>query len=163
MELNAGLLFYDYFFASRFLFWKSSEETCFQRSPLAGDVLSHLAPLAEQMSSATLRGACGRTVFKLLFLFVSNLSRTWNYFPTTLPVRITHLSGGTLWLDPSGIKWQAGSSGGAEQVSDTPGRRWRAKDSCVARLWWWATCSVARRRSSTSLPRTRTPRWGHSI
>lgn len=67
--------------------------------------------------------------------------------------RILHLSGGCFWLNSSGVRWQAGS--GADQVSDTPGRRWRAKDSCAARSWWWATRSVARRRYSTSLLRTR--------
>lgn len=53
--------------APRSLFRKLTQETGFQRPSLAGGVLSHLAPPAEQMSSATLRGACGRTAPKLFF------------------------------------------------------------------------------------------------
>lgn len=150
--------------APRSLFRKLTQETGFQRPSFAGGVLSHLARLAEQMSSATLRGACGRTAPKLFFSFVFRIYRVPETIsPPTHPVRIIHLGGSCLWLIPSGVKWQAGSSGGAEQVSDTPGRRWRAKDSCAARSWWWATRSVARRRSSTSLPRTRIQRWGGFI
>lgn len=144
--------------APRSLFRKLTQETGFQRPSLAGGVLSHLAPPAEQMSSATCR-----TAPKLFFSFVFRIYRVPETIFPTHQVGIIHLGGSCLWLIPSGVKWQAASSGGAEQVSDTPGRRWRAKDSCAARSWWWATRSVARRRSSTSLPRTRIQRWGGFI
>lgn len=124
-------------------------------------VTSRSSGRADELSNVTRRMWPHGT--QVIFFFVFRIYRVPETIFPTHQVGIIHLGGSCLWLVPSGVKWQAGSSGGAEQVSDTPGRRWRAKDSCAARSWWWATRSVARRRSSTSLPRTRIQRWGGFI
>lgn len=89
--------------APRFLFRKVTQETGFQRPSFAGGVLSRLPPPAEQMSSATLRGACGRTAPKFFFFFWFRIYRVAETISTTHPVRIIHWGGSCLWVIPSGV------------------------------------------------------------
>lgn len=140
----------ELFSRSRLLFWNMLQETHFEGRSFAGVVLSQLTPPAEQMSSA-LRGACSRTAPKF-FVPVVNLK---SFFISSQEKHLEHL-GVALWNStcPELNDQQAA----ARNNSVILAARWRAKDYCAVRLWWWATRSVARRHSFTFLPKTRIQR-----